>query len=285
MTNVGLTGGTIQLVHSGSSGDTIAIPAVMIQLLETATAKNLNLAGSVIQLLEKSTAAFAEITFVNLQAIHQGAGEMEIPSSVVQPVYTIGVSDIIRQKAWTFDFDGHSFYVLDLAENGAMIFDITTGQWSRFDTPGFEGHWNMKNGFHWRSGQQVLGGAMDTPIVLNLDPTSFLDDGWRPVVYEVRGVIFATDVAYHRQFALQLIGSAGRTADTVSPVLKMQFSDDQGQTWSKERTVVLTADTRQRIEFRSLGAFTAPGRVFRLYDTGGIKFIAYVTADVEGAEE
>ena len=41
-------------------------------------------------------------------------------------------------------------------------------------------------------------------------------------------------------------------------MLKMRFSDDQGDSRSDEFSLTLIPDTRQRIEFRSLGAFAAP---------------------------
>jgi hypothetical protein len=62
----------------------------------------------------------------------------------------------------------------------------------------------------------------------------------------------------------------------------MQFSDDNGNSWSTEKTITLTQDAEQRLQFRSLGRMKQPGRIFRLYDDGGIKFIATVVADVEG---
>jgi hypothetical protein len=64
----------------------------------------------------------------------------------------------------------------------------------------------------------------------------------------------------------------------------MEFSDDRGVTWGPTYQIALTTNTSQRIEFRSLGAFTAPGRMFRIYDEGGIKFIANVEADIGGAD-
>jgi len=201
----------------------------------------------------------------------------------LQVVYTTGVADNTRQRVWTFDFDGHTFYALDLGASGTLVFDLLSGQWSKFETAGYGGHWDFKNGFHWRDGKLVVGGKTGASIIHAMTSTSFLDEGWRPVEHEARGVLFATGTEFHRQYALRLVGSAGGTTDDIAPVMKMQFSDDQGQSWSAEHSVALTADTRQRIEFRSLGAFTAPGRIFRLYDEGGVKFIAYAEADVEGA--
>ena len=268
MTNVNVGSSSLQVVRSGSAGGSIAATYTAVQVVT-----NLHVDA-------------VRVTDAMLQVIRSGSagGVIRASSELAQVIYTVGVTASDRQRAWFFDLDGHTFYVLDLAENGALIYDATTQQWTHFETAGFGGHWNMKNGFHWRAGKQIVGGDISSGVIFELQPGQWLDEGWRPVVYEVRGAIFATDIETHRNFALRLIGSAGRTADSEAPKINMQFSDDNGATWSHEFEVTLTMDTRQRIEWRSLGAFSHPGRIFRLYDTGGVKFIAAVVADVEGAE-
>jgi len=277
---------TVQTLHFGSTGGIQRLSSAVIQTVISGHVKFAKVDALTIQTILSSTPEFAKVDGLTVQVLTQGTTEnARVASNTAQVIWTIGAPDMIRQRAWTFDLDGHTFYCLDLNTDGTLVFDVTTGKWSRFDTAGYEGHWNMKNGFHWRTGNKVVAGQMETPVILELDTTSFLDEEWRPVVYEARGVIFATDVSYHRQFNLRLQGSRGKHTDTIAPTLSMQYSDDNGVSWSVERSVTLTSDARERIEFRSMGAFTAPGRIFRLYDTGGIKFIAYVTAEVEGAED
>ena len=209
-------------------------------------------------------------------------------SATAQIVWSSGSETAERQRAWTFDFDGHTFYVLDLGSEGAHVYDLATGQWTVFRTEGFGGAWNFKNGFHWRDGNAVIGGYDAEGTLLSLTPASFLDEGWRPVTCEVRGQLPIGGTDFVRQYTLRMIGSAGVLADTDEdgePALRMQFSDDRGETWSEEYSIALTSNTRQRIEFRSLGAFTAPGRIFRIYDQGGIRFLAAVEADMGGQSD
>lgn len=209
-----------------------------------------------------------------------GDGAMaRVGYAALQTVWVTGPQDGTRQRAWTFDFDGHTFYVLDLADRGALIFDTLTGQWSKFVTEGYDGGWNFKNGFQWTTGGVVVGGEDGTGRLLQLTPQNYLDEGWRPVVYEVRGILPTKSIDFISNYSLRMIGSAGVTADSVAPVMRMQYSDDRGETWSSEWTLELTANTEQRIEFRSLGAFCSPGRIFRIYDQGGIQFIAAVEAE------
>jgi hypothetical protein len=212
-------------------------------------------------------------------------GVIRVSEQFPQVVYTTGSNDQPRQRAWTFDFDGHVFYCLDMGESGCLVFDTTTGSWTRWNTTGYDGHFNFKNGFHWRGGKQVVGGGLLDGLILSLDPTKVLDEDFKPIKYEIQGVVFFTSEDVIRQYSLRMIGSPGRTYledDLDPPILRMQFSDDNGNSWSTEKTITLTQDAEQRLQFRSLGRMKQPGRIFRLYDDGGIKFIATVVADVEG---
>ena len=267
-----LTQSAIQLVTQGSP-KRMQVSQINAHLVVSSTPKRIQAAQMLAHIL--------------IQNLADSGGRFNVSTVEPQVVYTIGVPDTPRQKAWTFDFDGHTFYVLDLAEQGAMVYDLTTQSWSTWDTAGYEGHFNMKNGFHWRDGKQVLGGGMLQGLLVALNEGSYLDEDFRPVTYEVNGVIFASAERYIRQFNLRLVGSPGRTGlvDVISPpILNMTYSDDNGSTWSDPRAIELTQSPNQRIEFRSLGSFRQPGRIFRMYDNGGIKFLAYVVADVEGEQ-
>jgi hypothetical protein len=275
-----------------SSGLKHFLTQAAVQLITRGTPKRAQVSQLTSQLIVSSTPYRIQVAQVLSQILVQNlpasGGTFSTTGVAGQVVYTIGVPDTPRQKAWTFDFDGHTFYVLDLAEQGAMVYDLTTQSWSKWDTAGYEGHFNMKNGFHWRDGKQVIGGGMLDGLLVTLNEDSYLDEDFRPVTYEVNGVIFASSEQYIRQFNLRLVGSPGRTGlvDPISPpILNMEFSDDNGANWSNPRAVELSSTNKtQRIEFRSLGAFRQPGRIFRMYDNGGIKFLAYVVADVEGEQ-
>lgn len=252
------------------------------QTIFAAGARRLRVSYSALQVVGGAIASLLRVPFAAAQIIRgeEGTAMARVSNSAHQIVWRPGPFTEDRQRAWTFDFDGHTFYVLDLGVSGALIYDLTTGQWTRFETAGFDGAWNFKNGFHWRTGDAVVGGYDGNGRLLKLTPGSYLDEGWRPVTYEVRGRLVTDGVDFLRQYALRMIGSAGVLADDISPVMNMQFSDDRGETWSAVYTLALTPNTRQRVEFRSLGAFTSPGRIFRIYDQGGIRFISSVEADL-----
>jgi hypothetical protein len=295
MTDAAVSQMTVQVITQSpaSSGLTFSVSQLAAQAIVKSSPRRVQLSQIEGQVLIRSTSYRVQIAQLAAQMLIQnqgdasGGGKFNVNQLEPQVVYTIGVPDTKRQKAWTFDFDGHTFYVLDLAERGAMVYDLTTQSWSQWDTAGYEGHLNFKNGFHWRDGKQVVGGGILDGLLVSLDEGSYIDEDFRPVTYEVNGVVFASSETYIRQFNLRLVGSPGRTGlvDPINPpILNMSFSDNNGATWSNPRAIELTSSPEQRIEFRSLGAFRQPGRIFKLYDNGGVKFIAYVMADVEGGE-
>lgn len=274
-----------------SSGPTFRVSQVELQVIVSSSPKRIQVSQIEGQVIITTTPYRIQVAQIAAQLLIQnavdGGGRFQVSHVDPQVIYTIGVPETERQKAWTFDFDGHTFYVLDLGEQGAMVYDLTTQSWSQWETAGYEGHFNFKNGFHWRDGKAVIGGGLLDGLLVQMDETTYIDEDFRPVTYEVNGVVFASTETYIRQFSLRLVGSPGRTGlvDPINPpVLNMVFSDDNGATWSNPRAITLTSNSQQRIEFRSLGAFRQPGRIFRLYDNGGVKFIAYVMADVEGGE-
>lgn len=266
----GVTALTAQVINSSQPSRTF-VSAMFPQVIQTGDPRRYivpYLATQVIQQNGPSTGGVFSVAAMNPQV-----------------VYTTGSNDQPRQRAWTFDFDGHVFYCLDMGESGCLVYDITTQSWTRWNTTGYDGHFNFKNGFHWRATNQVVGGGLLDGLILELDPDKVLDEDFKPIEYEIQGVVFFTSEDVIRQYNLRMIGSPGRTNlvdEFDPPVLRMRFSDDNGASWSTERTVTLTQDANQRIQFRSLGSMKRPGRIFRLYDTGGIKFIASVVADVEG---
>lgn len=288
-------------VVSQTPGVNLRAPSVAAEVVFVSTTPYLRTAYTALEVVSAPTAPYVRVTDTGSEVVH-GLGPggwtraaslsletvrrgstgavMRDTFSAVEVVWKTGALSGIRQSPWTFDFDGHTFLVLDLGTS-TEVYDFTTQQWCTFETEGYGGFWNFKNGFHWRDGKKVVGGWDGTGTLLELTPGSFQDDGWRDNIYELRGVVFTDGVDDVSIVALRLVGSSGILADTAeSPTLYMEFSDDNGQTWSKTYSISLTSNTRQRIEFRSLGAFSAPGRIFRIYDQGGLKYVAYMEADV-----
>ena len=176
---------------------------------------------------------------------------------------------ISRSLAWTYTFDGHTFYVLNLANEGTYVYDTVTGQWSNFQTQGYGTTWNFMFGNQW--GQRVVGADAVDPALYELAPSAVFDEGWRDIVHTVTGILASRNRVGIRVDAARISGSIGYIDDTAGALLTMRFSDDNGTTWSPNYSVNLyEAKTKYEIAYRSLGMFRSPGRLFQFTDVGGL---------------
>ena len=183
--------------------------------------------------------------------------------------YGTGQREDNTQRSWTFDQDGHTFYVLDLGTTGTYIYDLTTDQWAQWQTEGYT-IWNAQRGTMWRD--QIVAADFQTPSIYAIDPTQSLDEGFRPVRRVVTGLLLtrSRDFTSVDMLAVQAsVGDAQTGFDGVAQ-MTLSFSDDQGQNYFTFGSVTLSStDTEQELLYRSLGAFNRPGRVFRIEDLGG----------------
>lgn len=199
---------------------------------------------------------------------HQG----NVPrvSQLLQLVVYGGASaNETRSRAWAFVMDGHPMYVLDLGVEGTFIYDLTTKQWCKFATAGYNG-WNMKVGTEWGASKRIVAADSVGPYVWELKPDEKLDEGFRPIDHIVTGGIPLRSRVHVGMSSLRVTASVGDLQSLTGVEFKMRFSDDNGKTYSEYYTVELTPDDHsQEIAFRSLGSFMAPGRVIELSDSGG----------------
>lgn len=183
-------------------------------------------------------------------------------------VYGTGTPGVQRSRAWTFTLDGHTFYVLNLGQEGTFLFDAVTQQWCQFDTNGY-GQWNMLFGTMW--GARIVGADAIAHQLWELVPTAVLDEGWRDISHAVTGAVSTRSRAYISCDAVRITASFGVIDEVNGATMSLRFSDDSGQTWSSYFTVPLTSgNTTGEVAWRSLGSFMAPGRIFELTDIGGL---------------
>lgn len=212
---------------------------------------------------------------------HSSDAAARVTESAVQVVYKTGVGGLVRSRAWSFNLDGHPFYVLNLSDEGTFVYDDRTGQWAQFQTGGY-GVWNMIQGFEW--GLYVVGGDAIYSKVWTIAPDSPVDEDWRPVEHKVNGGLPSRSRDGVQHDALFLTISSGFIGEDGA-LLQMRFSDDQGRTWSDYFDIPLTlSDYGQEITWRSLGSISAPGRVFEFRDVGGMIRIDDCNAIIDGEE-
>lgn len=176
-------------------------------------------------------------------------------------------------RAWTFNLEGHSYYVLNLLTE-TLVYDQTTkqwAQWSSYRLGDTASPWRAQTGWNW--GVEVIGGDDDIGLLWNIDPSMDHDNAphANEVGVEITSILTgglpqrlraSTDCA-----GVMLAFSAGYAA-FVGATVTLETSDDQGATWISHGDVTLTLDPVQDVQWLSLGQVVQPGRVFRITDNG-----------------
>ena len=219
-------------------------------------------------------------------AVYSLAGAAPVKASQLAAlvVWGEGTADTSRSRAWTFVLDGHTFYVLDLFNEGTFLYDTETKQWCQFTTSG-HANWNMHNGTMWGEGR-IAGGDAQTGTVWELSPDLATDEGYRQLVHTATGALVTRSRAYKSVDAFRLAASSGQLGSPTEATISLRWSDDQGKTWTARQAITLTdAAFGQEIAWRSLGSFKAPGRIFEVRDTGGVIRIDGADAGIAGFDE
>jgi hypothetical protein len=192
-----------------------------------------------------------------------------------------------QSLAWTFSLDGHTFYVLDLGEQGTFLYDTTTQGWCEFQTQNSVG-WNFRNGCMWFAGApRIAGGDSTGPYIWELSPAALFDDGFRDIEHAATAAVALRSRVYVSMSELRVAASAGILDDTAGAAfMQLTYSDDGGQSYSDPVIVQLvvgaTPDGQQDIRFSSLGSFMAPGRTLQISDVGGVLRLDGVDAMIDG---
>ncbi len=164
--------------------------------------------------------------------------------------------------AFTYEQDGHFFYVLSAVE-GTFVFDVVTGEWSERETY-LQGNWSMR--YHAQfAGLELVGDATSNKIG-SLDPDTYTDFGstqrmewtYQPVYAEQRR-------AFHRRLEVVLETGVGTTTGQgVDPKIMCQYSDDGGKTYKSlpDKSLGALGKRLTRVVWTGLGS--ARQRVYRM---------------------
>lgn len=184
-------------------------------------------------------------------------------------------------RAWTYTMDGHDFYILRLGNFGTLVYDVLTEEWYEWDVAGYP-ILPLSTGINWY-GADALAGGFGSNVLCGddsfgslyfLDPTGIYDDdpllgNERPVKFNrvVQGQLPIRSYDVIPCFGVALFGDIGEADEALTVTLEL--SDDAGVIYTDQGPLTLTpGDYVQRIEWRSLGSMTAPGRLFRILDDG-----------------
>lgn len=204
-----------------------------------------------------------------------------------------GRIDSPKIRVWPFTLDEHDYYVVRLgAINTTLVYDTFSRQWYVWGSN--DGNlWRAYTGTNWLSGRRfapehssVIVGDDGNGALYFLSPDDDNDDDAlegealpRPFTRTVTAQMFV-DPGYSRApcFGVQLFGSIGSGEDILT--VKLEASDDRGHSYTDLGEVTINnAEYNERVHWRSLGSMRAPGRLFKVTDTGALKRIDSLEMD------
>lgn len=280
---------------------TVQVPQAEALVTTFSTAGNLNVPQS--QLLvtynmpaENMTATYGGVGV----AYNKTAADINVVQAQVLAVVRGRISNP-KLRAWTFDLDGHEFYVLSLGNGKTLVYDLSTNTWSWWATSTFD-YWRANIGTNWvengqnafLKGSNVVVGDDSANILWMLNPKQGYDDvsdatgreegKVAPFERIATGQVLTRGretIPCYQVYAVADVGNPGYTGATVT----LSYSDNQGLDFVSAGSIESVADNYlQEFAWRSLGLVRAPGRIFRITDDGAFpKLNELSIADVNTA--
>lgn len=194
-------------------------------------------------------------------------------------------------RAWTFTLDGHDFYVINVGDQETLVYDVSVGEWVTWGNDDKKIFY-AKTGINWLGakkladeyGSNILVGHDTAGTVMILDPRRSVDefpvpdDPSNPTTYDFRRQVTVQTVVpagYYSVpcFDVQLHGSIGdNNPESTNLTVTLEYSDDRGKSYSEAGTLnIPSEDYDFRVNWRSLGSYETPGRLFRFTDFGAIQ--------------
>lgn len=228
---------------------------------------------------ERVDVSAADLVYLNQQT----AKDIEVAQADVIFVARGRVADP-RVIAWTFTLDGHDFYVLRLGTEETIVYDTLSQQWYLWGSVTSD-LWRAYHGINWRgaqrhagpTGSDVVVGDDGNGTIYLLHPDEDFDDDPvsgpdRPRPFDrefIAQEVITSGYDFVPCYGIQLFGSIGKDAG-VSDV-SLETSDDRGTTYVSAGVRQLTqGEFNFRLQWQSLGSMRAPGRLFRVRDTGAL---------------
>ncbi len=163
-------------------------------------------------------------------------------------------------RAWTFSFDGHTFYALTNGDDKSYVFDASTSGWCEFSSYQ-RGSWRAHLGAF--NSSLIVAGDDELGRLWYLSDTVFLDDTAAIIAEATAGItVQGNTPPCHNVFFDSAKGLAG--AGVTDHWVEMRQSDDAGNTWSGWERANLGAmgEYGTRSVWRRRGNMRSPGRIF-----------------------
>lgn len=197
--------------------------------------------------------------------------------------------DISDASAWTYQQDGHLFYVLNFpSADVTWCYDVATDKWHR------RGYFVDATGdiirhrascYAFLNGKHLVGDC-DTGVIYELDADTYTDNG-TPLIRELvsQHIPSAAGRVFYREFELRMETGVGLLSGQGSlPEVIISTSNDHGRTWGNERTVSMGAmgEYQGRVRLMNMGS-TLTAKAFKVRISDPVK-VAIVGCRVEVGE-
>lgn len=201
-----------------------------------------------------------------------GAPKIISDSGLAEQIAAVAASDL--RASW-YQKDGHFFYHLTLQGVATWVYDLTTQQWHRRSTYGYD--YSRISQFA-TIGDVVLAANSVANEIYMLDNTLRTDAG-NTFSVEFTGFI---DLPEGKLMCANLeliceVGNAPYTGQGSAPVIQMRLSKDNAKRWGpwRERTLGVEGASSTRVRWSGNGMIEAPyGMIahFRVSDPVGRRF-------------
>jgi len=196
-----------------------------------------------------------------------------------------GYSDVSDAFGVCFTLDSMNFYLLSFPEgNKTWLFNEAAGLWTEL-AYNYDGSQHLISDYANIYGKHLVADRRNGNIY-ELDFDTYTDNGdpihRRRDTISINGATFGKPNARVFMDKLTLVIQPGASLVTSKATVIMQYSDDNGQTWSSERwaSVGEMGDYTYKLDWLSLGYFY--NRMFRFTMTDPIKWVLIsANADVE----
>jgi hypothetical protein len=195
--------------------------------------------------------------------------------------------DVSDARAWTFQVEGHEFYVITFPQiDLTWVYDLTTQQWFKWL------YWDSSTATYHRHrancgiafANKNLVGDWENGKIYSLDFDEYTDAG-NPIRRLRRAPHITTDLQrqYFEEFQIQFQPGIGlETGQGDNPQAMLRWSNDGGSTWSNEHWVSIgkIGSYTNRAIWRRLG--WARDRIFEVAMTDPIKAVV-VSANLKAS--
>ncbi len=234
------------------------------------------------EFIESSQVAVAAVTEAETTLAASQANVMVVARGRVQDPYL---------RVFSYDQDGHWFYVIRLPTGYTLVWDDFAQQWYIYAS-GDGLSWRPYHGVNWL-GSGALMGTYGSNVVVGddgngalymLNPSSPTDDDaivgaavQRPFTRMLTGQVSVRGNDQHPCYGVEAGGSIGENEVGLTDVT-LSTSDDSGHTYYDQGTISINpTDYGARLDWNyGLGSFTGPGRLFRITDDGALQRIDWL---------